>query len=358
VYLSKLQLYHFKNHSDQSLGFCNGINTITGANGIGKTNILDAVHYLANAKSYFNGIDSQIIQHNQAFFTIKGSFEGESPADILVQFESGKKTIKKNDKAYPRLLDHIGLIQTVFITPYDIELALGGSEDRRKFIDLSLCQIDKSYLHNLSVYKKSLDQRNALLKNMQGRPIDPDLLDSFDAKLVPAGIQIHARRTDFVSKFTEFFIPIYQNLSQGSETPSIHYDSQLNEGNFSDLLHSNQRLDTLAQRTGIGIHKDDLQFGLGEFPLKKFGSQGQIKSFIIALKLAQYKYFQSITNTNPILLLDDIFEKIDENRAQRLIEMVGESGYGQIIITDTHASRVETHFSGLVAEKMHHHLTD
>jgi len=223
---------------------------------------------------------------------------------------------------------------------------------------LSLCQIDKSYLHNLSVYKKSLDQRNALLKNMQGRPIDPDLLDSFDAKLVPAGIQIHTRRTDFVSKFTEFFIPIYQNLSQGSETPSIHYDSQLNEGNFADLLHTNQRLDTLAQRTGIGIHKDDLQFGLGEFPLKKFGSQGQIKSFIIALKLAQYKYFQSITNTNPILLLDDIFEKIDENRAQRLIEMVGESGYGQIIITDTHASRVETHFSGLVAEKMHHHLTD
>lgn len=356
MYLSKLQLFHFKNHSEQSLNFCNGINTITGANGIGKTNILDAVHYLANAKSYFNGIDSQIIQHNEAFFTIKGSFEGETPSDILVQFESGKKTIKKNDKTYPRLLDHIGLIQTVFITPYDIELALGSSEDRRKFIDLSLCQIDKSYLHNLSTYKKSLDQRNALLKNMQGRMIDPDLIDSFDAKLVPAGLLIHARRKEFIHQFIGFFVPIYQRLSEGQETPFITYDSQLNDGNFADLLHNNQRIDTASQRTGIGIHKDDLIFGLGDFPLKKFGSQGQIKSFIIALKLAQYKYFQANTNTYPILLLDDIFEKIDENRAQRLIEMVGETGYGQILITDTHASRVETHFGGLNAEKLHHHL--
>lgn len=356
VYLQRLQLFHFKNHSERALEFCNGINTITGANGVGKTNILDAVHYLANAKSYFNGIDSQIIEHNESFFTIKGHFEGEAPADILIQFEAGKKSIKKNDKAYPRLLDHVGMIQTVFITPYDIELALGNSDDRRKFVDLSLCQIDKAYLQNLSIYKKTLEQRNALLKSMQGRYIDPDLLGSFDAKLIPAGLLIYERRKTFVAELLAQFVDIYQSLSQGSERPSITYDSPLHDGDFATLLQDAHRLDMASQRTSVGIHKDDLQFNLGEFPLKKFGSQGQIKSFIIALKLAQYNYFQSVTNNHPILLLDDIFEKIDEQRAQRLIELVGASGYGQILITDTHASRVETHFQHIDATKMHHHL--
>ncbi len=356
VYLSKLQLFQFKNHNELSLEFCNGINTITGANGIGKTNILDAVHYLANAKSYFNGIDSQIIQHQQTFFTIKGKFEGELPAEILVQFESGKKTIKKNDKPYPRLLDHIGLIQTVFITPYDIDLVLSGSEERRKFIDLSLCQIDAAYLQNLSIYKKSLDQRNALLKNMQGRFIDPDLLGSFDSKLIPTGELIYAKRKEFIEKFLEFFVPIYKDLSQGKETPELQYESTLSEGSFADILYNNHRIDSAAQRTTFGIHKDDLQFNLDGLPLKKLGSQGQIKCFIIALKLAQYRYFQSVTQKCPLLLLDDIFEKIDADRAQRLIELVGETSFGQILITDTHASRVETHFSSIKAEKLHHQI--
>jgi DNA replication and repair protein RecF len=356
VFLQRLQLFHFKNHSERSLEFCNGINTLTGANGVGKTNILDAVHYLANAKSYFNGIDSQIIEHNATFFTVKGQFEGDVASEILIQFEGGKKTIKKNDKVYPRLLDHIGMIQTVFITPYDIDLVLGNSEDRRKFIDLSLCQIDKSYLQNLSTYKKALEQRNALLKSMQGRYIDPDLLSSFDAKLIPTGLLIHQKRKEFVDQLLLNFSQIYQTLSLGSETPTIRYESQLLEGDFAKLLEDSYRLDMSAQRTTIGIHKDDLAFGLGDFPLKKFGSQGQIKSFIIALKLAQYNYFQEVTKNHPILLLDDIFEKIDEQRAQRLIDMVGASGYGQIIITDTHASRVETHFQPVDATKLHHHL--
>jgi DNA replication and repair protein RecF len=336
--------------------FCNGINTITGANGVGKTNVLDAVHYLANAKSYFNGIDSQIIQHNANFFTLKGHFNGETAAEILIQFEGGKKSIKKNDKPYPRLIDHIGMIQTVFITPYDIDLVLGNSEDRRKFIDLSLCQIDKTYLQNLSTYKKALEQRNALLKSMNGRFIDPDLLSSFDAKLIPTGTYIHNQREVFINDLMTHFSGIYQQLSGGQESPRLMYESQLNEGNFADLLLESQRMDTAAQRTTIGIHKDDLLFFLGEFPLKKFGSQGQIKSFIIALKLAQYQYFQRVTKNHPILLLDDIFEKIDEQRAQCLIEMVGEAGYGQIIITDTHASRVETHFKNIDTENKHHHL--
>lgn len=356
VNLQRLHLYHFKNHKDLALEFCNGINTITGANGVGKTNILDAVHYLANAKSYFNGIDSQIIQHNANFFTLKGFFDGESTAEILIQFEGGKKTIKKNDKPYPRLIDHIGMIQTVFITPYDIDLVLGNSEDRRKFIDLSLCQIDKTYLQNLSTYKKALEQRNALLKSMNGRFIDPDLLSSFDAKLIPTGTYIHNQREVFINDLLSHFSGIYQQLSDGQEAPRLVYESQLKEVNFANLLLDSQRMDTVAQRTTVGIHKDDLLFFLGEFPLKKFGSQGQIKSFIIALKLAQYQYFQRVTNNHPILLLDDIFEKIDEHRARCLIEMVGAAGYGQIIITDTHASRVETHFKNIDTENKHYHL--
>jgi DNA replication and repair protein RecF len=235
-------------------------------------------------------------------------------------------------------------------------LALGNSDDRRKFVDLSLCQIDKAYLQNLSIYKKTLEQRNALLKSMQGRYIDPDLLGSFDAKLIPAGLLIYARRKAFVDDLLSHFVDIYQSLSQGIENPSISYESPLHAGDFATLLQDTYRLDMASQRTSVGIHKDDLQFNLGEFPLKKFGSQGQIKSFIIALKLAQYNYFQSVTNNHPILLLDDIFEKIDEQRAQRLIEMVGASGYGQILITDTHASRVETHFQHIDANKLHHHL--
>ncbi|MDA1182132.1 MAG: DNA replication and repair protein RecF [Bacteroidetes bacterium] len=356
MYLSRLQLYNFKNHSELALNYCDGINTITGANGIGKTNILDAVHYLANAKSYFNGIDSQLIQHNKEFFSIKGVFESDPATEILVQFETGKKTLKKNNKPYKRLIDHIGLIQTVFITPYDIELVLGSSEARRKFIDLTLCQIDKGYLHNLSIYKKTLDHRNALLKGIPGNFIDPDLLDSFDAKLIPAGNFIYHQRKLFVDTLMQFFTPVYNFLSQSDENPIVFYESQLNSEDFETVLHKSQRSDISAQRSTTGIHKDDLGFELGNYSLKKYGSQGQIKSFIIALKLAQYQFFQSLTPKNPILLLDDIFEKIDVDRAQRLISLISDSGYGQIIITDTHASRVDTHFKDLDSTSVHHQL--
>ncbi|MCX6177565.1 MAG: hypothetical protein NTZ00_09465 [Bacteroidetes bacterium] len=191
---------------------------------------------------------------------------------------------------------------------------------------------------------------------MQGRFIDPDLLGSFDSKLIPTGGLIYAKRKEFIEKFLEFFVPIYKDLSQGKETPELQYESTLSEGSFADILYNNHRIDSAAQRTTFGIHKDDLQFNLDGLPLKKFGSQGQIKCFIIALKLAQYRYFQSVTQKCPLLLLDDIFEKIDADRAQRLIELVGETSFGQILITDTHASRVETHFSSIKAEKLHHQI--
>ena len=352
VFLSRLQIFNFKNHSERYLEFCTGLNCITGPNGIGKTNILDAVYYLGNAKSFFNGIDNQLILHGQEFFSLHGWFGNEgNETDILANFGNGKKTLKKNGKTYPRLLDHIGLIQTVFITPYDISLVLEGSEVRRRFLDFTICQTDRIYLENLSTYKKLLDQRNAFLKKFEGRPFDPILLETFDDRLARAGQLIFEERRRFMQIFNPWFREFYHFLTGESETPELLYTSELHEWPLAELLTQHRDRDRAMQRTGSGIHKDDLELMLNGFPLKKYGSQGQIKSFVIALKLAQYRYFLEKTGQKPILLLDDIFEKIDAMRAGKLMELVAKDYFGQIIITDTHEDRVKEHLTGLDAEK-------
>jgi DNA replication and repair protein RecF len=351
MHIGRLQLFYFKNHEEQHLQFCNGINCITGPNGSGKTNILDAVYYLANTKSFFNGIDQQLIRHGQDFFSIHGFFENENSTEILVNFTKGKKTLKKNGKTYNRLIDHIGIIQTVFITPYDISLILEGSEERRRFLDFTISQTDRSYLEQLSLYKKLLDQRNAFLKQAEGRPVDPILLETFDDRMAKAGQIIFEKRRDFIAEFTSYFQELYRFLSGDAEHPTLLYVSELHEKPLLDILFLSREKDRVLQRTGSGIHKDDLEFLLSDFPLKKYGSQGQIKSYVIALKLAQYKYFLEKTGKKPILLLDDIFEKIDGNRAGKLMELVARDYFGQIIITDTHADRVKEHLEGLAVDK-------
>jgi DNA replication and repair protein RecF len=351
MHIGRLQLFYFKNHEEQHLQFCNGINCITGPNGSGKTNILDAVYYLANTKSFFNGIDQQLIRHGQDFFSIHGFFENENSTEILVNFTKGKKTLKKNGKTYNRLIDHIGIIQTVFITPYDISLILEGSEERRRFLDFTISQTDRSYLEQLSLYKKLLDQRNAFLKQAEGRPVDPILLETFDDRMAKAGQIIFEKRRDFIAEFTSYFQELYRFLSGDAEHPTLLYVSELHEKPLLDILSLSREKDRVLQRTGSGIHKDDLEFLLSDFPLKKYGSQGQIKSYVIALKLAQYKYFLEKTGKKPILLLDDIFEKIDGNRAGKLMELVARDYFGQIIITDTHADRVKEHLEGLAVDK-------
>jgi DNA replication and repair protein RecF len=351
MHIGKLQLFYFKNHNEQHLQFCDGINCITGPNGSGKTNILDAVYYLANTKSFFNGIDQQLIRHGQDFFSIHGFFENENSTEILVNFTKGKKTLKKNGKTYNRLIDHIGIIQTVFITPYDISLILEGSEERRRFLDFTISQTDRSYLEQLSLYKKLLDQRNAFLKQAEGRPVDPILLETFDDRMAKAGQIIFEKRRDFIAEFTSYFQELYRFLSGDAEHPTLLYVSELHEKPLLDILFLSREKDRVLQRTGSGIHKDDLEFLLSDFPLKKYGSQGQIKSYVIALKLAQYKYFLEKTGKKPILLLDDIFEKIDGNRAGKLMELVARDYFGQIIITDTHADRVKEHLEGLAVDK-------
>lgn len=351
MHIGGLQLFYFKNHEEQHLQFCNGINCITGPNGSGKTNILDAVYYLANTKSFFNGIDQQLIKHGQTFFSIHGFFENDTTTEILVNFGKGKKTLKKNGKVYSRLIDHIGIIQTVFITPYDISLVLEGSEERRRFLDFTISQTDRQYLEQLSLYKKLLDQRNAFLKQAEGRPVDPLLLETFDDRMAIAGQRIFEKRREFIAEFTPYFQEFYGFLSGEAEHPTLLYVSELHEKPLKDLLYLNRDKDRILQRTGSGTHKDDLEFLLGDYPLKKYGSQGQIKSYVIALKLAQYKYFLEKTGKKPILLLDDIFEKIDGSRAGKLMELVARDYFGQIIITDTHADRVKEHLEELTVEK-------
>lgn len=352
MFLSRLQIFNYKNHEERHFNFCAGLNCITGANGAGKTNILDAVYYLANAKSFFNGIDQQLIRHEQEFFTLHGWFSNAVETDILAQVNQGRKTLKKNGKTYPRLMDHIGQIQTVFITPYDISLVLEGSEERRRFVDFTLCQTNREYLEKLSLYRKLLDQRNAFLKKFEGRPFDPVLLETFDDRLAATGQYIFEQRRDFMQLFGPIFREFYSFLTGSAEVPELLYTSELHEMPLQDILFRHRDRDRHLQRTGSGIHKDDMEFILNGFTLKKFGSQGQIKSFVIALKLAQYRWFLEKTGQKPLLLLDDIFEKIDADRAGKLMELVARDYFGQIFITDTHADRVQDHLKDIQAEKV------
>ncbi len=356
MHIRKLQLFNFKNHESLSLDMVAGVNILTGNNGVGKTNCLDAVHCLSNGKSYFTSIDSQLIKHQQDFFSIKAAFghvEDSELTEILIQFDKGKKTIKKNGKTYPRLSDHIGFIQTVMITPYDIDLVLGNSDERRRFMDLLISQLNSEYLHHLMVYRKAIDQRNSLLKAWSGRAIDPDLLESYDAKIIPSASVIYQTRTSVTNEIVPIFKRIYSALASSDEQADITFVSPLQEASYKDLLMQNRRNDMLAERTTVGPHKDDWMFELSGNPLRKYGSQGQIKSFVIALKIAQYRYFQEKLGKTPILLLDDIFEKIDETRAQRLMELVESEGFGQILITDTHHQRVEKHLNQLKGQHNH-----
>lgn len=353
MHLRKLQLFEFKNHTEGLFEFCPQINCITGRNGCGKTNVLDAIYYLSNTKSFFNGIDQQLIRHGSEFFSVHGWFAGDTETEILVSFNKGKKTLKKNGKTLPRMIDHIGSIQAVFITPYDISLVLEGSEERRRFADYTLCQTDRTYLEALNFYRKIQEQRNAYLKKCEGRFVDEDILESYDARLVPAAEKIHQTRAKFMQEFLPLFHEFFEFLTGEKEEPGVTYLSELSEHPFVDLLRQNRDRDRILMRTGSGIHKDDLEFTLNNFPLKKYGSQGQIKSFVIALKLAQYRYFLDKTDQKPLLLLDDIFEKIDAYRAGKLMELVARDYFGQIIITDTHPERVREHLDPVEAEKVY-----
>ena len=345
MFIKNLKLFNFKNHSEKSFDFSPEINCFVGNNGAGKTNILDALHYLSMAKSFLGNLDAQNILHDSDFFAIEAEIQGEEKNDIIkVQLpKEGKKIIKKNDKTYERIADHIGFLPSVMISPYDANLISDGSESRRKFLDAMISQTDSDYLFALIQYQKTLQQRNALLKYFaKNRTFDLDSLEIYNEPLTKFGTQIFEKRQRFVASILPTIQHFYEIISKGNEKVTVIYESNLNDQKFEEILSENLEKDRVLTYTSRGIHKDDLRFEMNENLIKKFGSQGQQKSFLIALKLAQIKRIKDITNKNPILLLDDIFDKLDDNRVSQLIELVNQQNFGQIFITDTHRERTES----------------
>ena len=345
MFIKNLKLFNFKNHSEKFFDFSPEINCFVGNNGAGKTNILDALHYISMAKSFLGNLDAQNILHDSDFFAIEAEIQGEEKNDIIkVQLpKEGKKIIKKNDKTYERIADHIGFLPSVMISPYDANLISDGSESRRKFLDSMISQTDSDYLFALIQYQKTLQQRNALLKFFaKNRTFDLDSLEIYNEPLTKFGTQIFEKRQRFVASILPTIQHFYEIISKGNEKVTVIYESNLNEQNFEEILSENLEKDRVLTYTSRGIHKDDLRFEMNENLIKKFGSQGQQKSFLIALKLAQIKRIKDITNKNPILLLDDIFDKLDDNRVSQLIELVNQQNFGQIFITDTHRERTES----------------
>lgn len=350
MWLQKLSVINFKNYSEAELSFSDTVNVFTGDNGAGKTNLLDAIHYLSLCKSYFNPIDSQQIKQSEDLFMIQGSFKkGQKDDTVYCGLKRNqKKVFKKNKKEYPRLADHIGLFPLVMISPNDISLIIEGSEERRKFIDNVISQTDSTYLDELISYNKALLNRNALLRQIatSGR-YDPSLMEIYDDQLILSGTLIFEKRKAFMVDFKTIFDSHYKYLSGEAESVELVYDSPLLQSSFADILKRNLERDRILERTSSGIHKDELSFTIQGMPLKKFGSQGQQKSFLIALKLAQYSFLQKQKGFEPLLLLDDIFDKLDDKRTTKLMKMVSDKDFGQIFITDTNRIRVESIFDEL-----------
>jgi DNA replication and repair protein RecF len=348
MYLQQLSVINFRNYAEAQLAFSEGVNAFTGNNGAGKTNLLDAIHYLSLCKSYFNAIDSQQIKQGADFFIINGTFDrNEANETVACSVKRNQKKIfKRNKKDYQRLADHIGLFPLVMVSPYDVSIIMEGSEERRKFVDNVISQTDNPYLDELIAYNKVLANRNALLKSIAdtGR-FDPGLLEVLDEQLVASGTRIFQKRQAFMQNFTPVFNRYYSFLTEDAEQVELVYESQLLEHNFAALLTRTTEKDRILERTTAGIHRDDLDFRVHQMPLKKFGSQGQQKSFLIALKLAQYSYLQQQKGFKPLLLLDDIFDKLDERRITKLMQMVSQHEFGQVFITDTSAARVTQIFN-------------
>jgi DNA replication and repair protein RecF len=350
MYLNQLSLLNFKNYPEANLSFLPGVNCFVGNNGAGKTNILDAIHYLCLCKSYFNPIDSQQILHEEAFFLVQGDFNKDEQLEPVYcgLKRNHKKVFKRNNKEYQRLADHIGIYPLVMISPQDQYLISEGSEERRKFLDNAISQTDSVYLDDLIAYHKVIAQRNALLKQFQERNrVDEEMISIYDEQLVHLAAKIYQKRVNFMEEFIPLFNQIYQTISSGAETVTFNYESHLSQTDFASLLKNNLTKDIYTARTNYGIHKDDLQFNLGEFPLKKYGSQGQQKSYVIALKLAHYSFLNTKKGYKPILMLDDIFDKLDEQRIRKLLAMVSEDSFGQLFITDTDQARVAKIFQDL-----------
>lgn len=345
MYLKKIDLLNFKNIEDKSFEFNAKINCFIGLNGVGKTNILDAIYYIAYGRSYFNPIAVQNIKHGADFFVIDGLFEkNEQSEHILCSLKKGqKKILKRNNKNYERFSDHFGFIPLVIISPSDSDLIIEGSETRRKFLDSVISQMNSNYLQLLIQHQKLITQRNALLKSfVSNNYFDRDTLEIYNEQIETIAQPIYETRRDFLHEFIPIFNQYHQLITGKKDDVHLLYESQLEHHSMRELFDQNIQKDRALQYTSVGIHKDDLVFLLKGSPIKKFGSQGQQKSFLIALKLAQFDFLKKQHNIAPILLFDDIFDKLDELRVRQILELVNLDTFGQMFITDTHLDRTES----------------
>lgn len=338
MYLDELHILNYKNIREAQLHFADKLNCFVGLNGQGKTNILDAIYLLSFTKSAYNAIDSMNITHGEEMAMVQGVYqEGEEPITITCGMKRGqKKQLRNGKKDYKRMVDHIGLLPLVMVSPQDGRLIEDGSDDRRRFLDVVISQHNKEYLNRLNTYNALLKQRNALLKEesekeavCQCRDIS-SLLEVYELQMVPQAEYIYQERSRFVEQFIPLFQEIYSELSGDAEQVSLRYISQLQDRNLAEAYVRTRERDRILGWTSQGIHKDEIEMLLGEYPLKRVGSQGQQKTYLLAMKLAQALYLGK-----PILLLDDIFDKLDSERVARIVRLVNSDRFGQIFITDT-----------------------
>ena len=341
--LKRISILNYKNLEQVELDFSPKMNCIIGQNGMGKTNLLDAVYYLSFCKSATNAIDSQNVKHNQEFFVIQGSYMTDA-GDVEEVYcglkRKQKKQFKRNKKEYSRLSDHIGFIPLVMVSPADSELISGGSEERRRFMDVVISQYDKEYLEALIRYNKALMQRNTLLK-AEYEP-DEELMNVWEEMMAAAGGVVFRKRMEFINEFVPTFQSFYSHISQDKEQVNLSYESHAMRGDLLQLIRESRQRDRIMGYSLRGVHKDDLTMQLGEYPIKREGSQGQNKTYLIALKLAQFDFLRRTgSNTTPLLLLDDIFDKLDASRVEQIVKLVAGDRFGQIFITDTNREHLD-----------------
>jgi DNA replication and repair protein RecF len=344
MHLNELSAVNFKNLNEADIRFSSKLNCFIGDNGAGKTNLLDAIYYLSFCKSCFNSSDQLNIKHDESFFMLKGKYRRlESDEVISCNLQKGnKKLFKRNTRTYAKLSDHIGLLPLVMISPSDSVLILGGSDERRKFIDGVISQFNHEYLSNLISYNRALAQRNVLLKMFaSNKKFDEEILEVWDRQLIDYGIKIHSERKIFIEKLIPVFRHFYNLISGGNEQVDLIHQSDYYDGEIELIFKNAISKDRSLQYTTVGIHKEDLLLNIGDFPMKRLGSQGQIKTYLIALKMAQFDFLKQISGLRPILLLDDIFDKLDKNRVAEIIRLVADEHFGQIFITDTNREHLD-----------------
>lgn len=343
MHLNRLSLINFKNHLQADFEFIDTINCFTGNNGVGKTNFLDAIYFLSFSKSFFNGVDSHAVNFDQEFLMLQGEYVFDTHTDkIHIGIKKGKKkTVKRNDKPYKKLAEHIGEYPLVMVSPADTNLVTEGSEIRRKFLDGVISQFNPIYLDQLLKYNKAVQQRNALLKTFVERGyFDAETLNIWNDQLALYGQPVYEARKAFLAEFTPVFQKYYDLISGAHETVSLAYQTQLEHNDFDSLFKEYLHAERAAQHSKVGIHKDDLEFLINGHSVKKYGSQGQQKTYLLALKLAQFDVIKQHKGIKPILLLDDIFDKLDSHRIQALMTLVSEENFGQIFVSDTNADRI------------------